>query len=1051
MKNLYAQDAGLEFGFLFRSPGPLYRDTVFWSWNCALESEELRRQIAIFRRMGMGGFHMHARTGLATPYLGPEFMARVRDCVREARNSGMLAWLYDEDRWPSGAAGGLVTQNPEFRARHLLFTPFRRSDPPDSANDDSGRFLAAWAVRLDEAGDLLEYHRIEEDAPPMPGMEKFYAYRMVAEPDPWFNGRTYVDTLNPRAIQRFVELTHEAYLREVGGEFGHTIPAIFTDEPQFSWKGAPNSAREHNPGRYPYTDDLPESYRRAWGCELFDTFPEVVWELAGGGCSVARYRYHDHVAERFAAAFADTLGAWCARHNLRLTGHVVGEGTLGTQTMLLGEAMRSYRAFQLPGIDMLRDRFEFATAKQAQSVSRQNGCGGVLSEVDGETGWDWDFKGHKGHGDWQAALGVTVRVPHLAWASMAGEAKRDYPASISYQSCWWRNYPLIADHFARVNVAMSRGRPCVRVAVIHPIESYWLVAGPLDRTADRRAAQEENFDSLLHWLLHGLIDFDFLAESLLPGQNAGPRGSRFAVGMMEYDVVVVPPVLTLRKSTLERLEAFRDCGGRLIFAGEVAACCDAERSDRVLRLAERSERIAFSRSALLDALAPCRELEVRNARDFSAVPHLLYQMREEGGTRYCFLVNTERIGEAQDLLLSFRGSWQLFELDTATGGESPLAARQESGWTRLRAPLYPHGHLLLKLVPAEESRGGTAGIPLLSDEENEAALVKELSGPVPVRLSEPNVLLLDRPRWRFSGETAWRLEEEILRLDNLLRRRFHLNERHGRGAQPWAERLSRKPLGTVELSYRVESRVDLYDTLLALESPESVELRFDERPVSFQDQGCWIDPALRCTALPPIPAGTHELTLRIGFSEAVGLERCFLLGDFGVECRGGEVRIIEPVRELPWCDITEHGLPFYGGVLTFCCSFRLEQREELLLRIPSRVTRTPEWSRSADFAYEVADCGYRGVMLSASLDGRHCGDLAFAPYQCSLGVVEPGEHRLELSLCGSRNNCMGPVHLAFRVPWMTPAAWRTVGDRFSTEYRLAPFGITIAPRLLRRR
>lgn len=369
----------------------------------------------------------------------------------------------------------------------------------------------------------------------------------------------------------------------------------------------------------------------------------------------------------------------------------------------------------------------------------------------------------------------------------------------------------------------------------------------------------------------------------------------------------------------------------------------------------------------------------------------------------------------------------------------------------MRAPLYPHGHLLLKLVPAEESRGGTAGIPLLSDEENEAALVKELSGPVPVRLSEPNVLLLDRPRWRFSGETAWRLEEEILRLDNLLRRRFHLNERHGRGAQPWAERLSRKPLGTVELSYRVESRVDLYDTLLALESPESVELRFDERPVSFQDQGCWIDPALRCTALPPIPAGTHELTLRIGFSEAVGLERCFLLGDFGVECRGGEVRIIEPVRELPWCDVTEHGLPFYGGVLTFCCSFRLEQREELLLRIPSRVTRTPEWSRSADFAYEVADCGYRGVMLSVSLDGRHCGDLAFAPYQCSLGVVEPGEHRLELSLCGSRNNCMGPVHLAFRVPWMTPAAWRTVGDRFSTEYRLAPFGITIAPRLLRRR
>jgi len=32
-------------------------------------------------------------------------MAAVRRCVEKARTEGMLAWLYDEDRWPSGAAG----------------------------------------------------------------------------------------------------------------------------------------------------------------------------------------------------------------------------------------------------------------------------------------------------------------------------------------------------------------------------------------------------------------------------------------------------------------------------------------------------------------------------------------------------------------------------------------------------------------------------------------------------------------------------------------------------------------------------------------------------------------------------------------------------------------------------------------------------------------------------------------------------------------------------------------------------------------------------------
>ena len=40
-----------------------------------------------------------------------------------------------------------------------------------------------------------------------------------------------------------------------------------------------------------------------------------------------------------------------------LTGHMMEEPTLRlSQTAALGETMRSYRSFQLPGIDMLCDR-----------------------------------------------------------------------------------------------------------------------------------------------------------------------------------------------------------------------------------------------------------------------------------------------------------------------------------------------------------------------------------------------------------------------------------------------------------------------------------------------------------------------------------------------------------------------------------------------------------------------------------------------------------------------------------------------------------------------
>ncbi|MBR4370143.1 MAG: hypothetical protein IKS92_03795, partial [Victivallales bacterium] len=111
MDSLYQKDQSVPFEKIFSNPSALYRDTPFWAWNCKLEEDQLRRQIAVFQEMGMGGFHMHSRTGMGTPYLTKEFMERVDNCVDEAKKRNMLAWLYDEDRWPSGAAGGIVTKN----------------------------------------------------------------------------------------------------------------------------------------------------------------------------------------------------------------------------------------------------------------------------------------------------------------------------------------------------------------------------------------------------------------------------------------------------------------------------------------------------------------------------------------------------------------------------------------------------------------------------------------------------------------------------------------------------------------------------------------------------------------------------------------------------------------------------------------------------------------------------------------------------------------------------------------------------------------------------
>ncbi len=131
----------------FASPSSAYRGKPFWAWNGKLEEEELRRQIRVMKRMGLGGFFMHSRVGLSTEYLGDDWFKAVGACIDEARQLGMEAWLYDEDRWPSGAAGGIVTKNPKYRMRSLEIQEYAK--PAEFKWTDN--VLAAFTARIEGA------------------------------------------------------------------------------------------------------------------------------------------------------------------------------------------------------------------------------------------------------------------------------------------------------------------------------------------------------------------------------------------------------------------------------------------------------------------------------------------------------------------------------------------------------------------------------------------------------------------------------------------------------------------------------------------------------------------------------------------------------------------------------------------------------------------------------------------------------------------------------------------------------------------------------------
>ncbi|MCR5040603.1 MAG: hypothetical protein K6C36_00735 [Clostridia bacterium] len=1032
---LYKKNAAPELSDeLFRNPTAEYRGTPFWAWNSLLTADELKRQIDVFRQMGLGGFHMHVRTGLENEYLSDEYMDLVRTCVEKAKEEGMLAWLYDEDRWPSGAAGGIVTKDERFRARYLLFTNVfdAAAYTPNASGAVGGRsgkgtLLACYDVTLDADGYLLGYRRIDADEEAKG--QKWFALLEVSQPSSWYNNQTYADTLNPDAIRRFVSVTHERYRQVVGSEFDKVVPAIFTDEPQFTRKQRLGKSIPDGKAEVciPWTDAVPEKYRAVYGEDPLDSLPELFWEKRDG-VSVARYRYHDFITELFASSFSDVIGAWCEKNNISLTGHMMEEPSLHSQTAAIGEAMRSYRGFGLPGIDLLCNSHEFTTAKQCQSAARQLGREGQLSELYGVTGWDCDFRTYKHQGDWQAALGISVRVPHLSWYAMKGAAKRDYPASISYQSPWWKEYSAVEDHFARVNTAVTRGVPVCRIGVVHPVESYWLHWGPLDKTNGVCEDLDSRFRSLTDDLLTNGIDFDFISEGLTQSVGAGVTEADdsgrpcLTVGRMSYPVVIVPACETLRSATLDLLERFRDAGGRLIFLGAAPTLVDAVPSCRAKALYDRSEQVAFSRNSILSALKNEREVELRYP-DGRLAGEFICRLNQDGGSRWLFIARSRMPGnkhltDRKHVSIRLRGEFSPVWYDTESGDIIPVGADYSDGFTTVKRVFYGHDSLLLKLVP------GRADAPAEYGEAPDGEWLPA-GQPEGCELSEKNVLLLDMAEYSLDGG-AFEPREEILRLDNICREKLGFEKRGGHCVQPWA--LEKEvPAHSITLRFTFESSLNVSGAELCLEDADKAQIVFNGEKVSNDVIGNYVDISIGRVALPDVKKGVNTLLITLPFGRTTNTEAVYLIGDFGVSVTGDRAVMTDKPANVRFGDLTAQGFPFYGGAVTY--RFRAEARNGRLVL------------RATD---------YNGACVKVRVDGEVRGRIIYQPYILAVDGLSDGEHEVELELFIHRYNTFGSLHLVNEFEtWYGPNVWETTGENWSYEYVLRKTGIMKEPEICR--
>lgn len=1034
---------------IFQNPGIEWRGKPFWSWNGELREDEVRRQINVMKQMGLGGYFMHSRAGLITEYLGEEWFDLINTGADEGERVGMEAWLYDEDRWPSGSAGGIVTADPQYRMKSIVIT---EQSLDTFILDDSMCYV--FLARLDGI-DLWGYTAIDadtdiasaltvfkEETAALPGTVKILSFSVVPKaPSSGYNGNTYIDTMSRAAVNRFIEVTHEQYKTKCKDRLGTSIKGIFTDEPHRGQ--AMDDCKEIDGIKtcsMCWTDDFFDEFEARYGYRADALLPELFYRPNGERFAPIKRDWFDLADNLFLERFAIPINDWCKANNIAFTGHVLHEDSLSNQSVPHGSLMRFYEHMSIPGVDVLSEHNRcYWIVKQLASVTRQLGKKWLLSELYGCTGWQFNFKSHKAVGDWQTLFGINLRCQHLSWYTMEGESKRDYPASILHQSPWYPYYNDVESYFARFGAFMTEGSPICDVLVLNPIESVWAQTyigwanwiNPMPHATDIRRL-EDNYARLFHMLTDNHIDFDYGEEQMMEKYASVTRDENgtalLSVGQMSYRVVVVSGMETIRPTTMRLLLDFAAIGGKIIFAGDAPVCVNARRDDSPAAFAhEYGICVPFDGKVLAAAVRAVSQAPISvTLEDGTSAEQVFVQMRNFGDSIGFVLLNTDRDKPTSQLTVRIENTpykaAECWDFETGTRYAADVASCGDT--SILKTTLEAAGTRAFVLTDDAD-----AELPPLP-QKTEVVDKLNISGEFSYKCNELNVCVLDFARFRLN-DSAWSDEAEILHIDRMVRKTVGIEIRGGEMLQPWFARLTDNSVYrriALEYTFDIEE-MPVGDLILAGERPERMHYAINGTPLFNDDvHSFWIDDCFKKMAIPHgvLKHGRNVITAETDFMRTTNLEALYLIGDFGVRLNGNIRTLTTRPDTLRFGNLDTAAMPFYTDELTYLIT--PDKYSSLTCSDGERV--------------KLAPTAFFGALIRVQADGMEEQRLIWDPYEADVTDAVRNGKTIRVTVVGTRRNLFGPLHYAPRYYQNCgPGHFVTEGDNWTDDYALIDSGL----------
>ncbi len=961
----------------FANPPKEYGSAPLYNWNGTITKEGLDADMQVFKDAGFGGVFVHPRPGLITEYLSDEWFDLFRYTVDKGKELDLNVWIYDENSFPSGFAGGhLVKQMPEAENQGQGLQPRTVSFLPDNVAD--------YYIILKKSGDKFE-DITEKAAEEKEKKGEYFLYKKRYYSEtwygsfPWFGEGSYVDLLYPGVTEKFIEITMTGYEKVAGDEFGKAVPGVFTDEPEIN-----------TPGGIRWTPDLFEVFEKQWGYDLKLNLPSLSEKV--GDWKKVRHNYAKTLLWLFIERWSKPQYKYCKENNLIYTGHYWEHGWPG---MALGpDNMAMYAYHQMPGIDMLFNRFDekspgaqfgnIRSVKELASVANQLGRHRTLSETYGGAGFDLTFEDMKRLGDWQYVLGVNFLNQHFSSYTLTGARKYDWPGSFKQHAPWWDNYKYLNYYYRRLSMVLSSGKQKNDILVIEPTSTIWMYDSYVKREQDIWSKMGHKFQWFVTSLEKNQVEYDLGSEDII-NNHGSVDDKKFVVGKCSYSRVVIPPMTeNINESTFLLLKEFAANGGEIIAFSKPTRVDGAE-NEEIVSLLESEPVKYFSGLSPKVIREDLKNIDLEFTEQQGG--NLYHNRRKMKDGQILFLANSS-LEESTSGQILINGK-DAVVLDAFTGKIKDYSEIRKGNQIELKFSLHPAESLLLfvsenYLEGYEETK------------ESRGIYLQAMSG-MKVNRSEDNVLTIDFCDLTIAGKPKEKnLHTEVACSKGFMDNGYYRSNPWGGAVQyksNIANRKFKKGTGfTASYWFSIEDEFDYSGFSVVVENPTIWKVSLNGQEIKPKD-GVWkIDQYFGVYPIGDrVKQGKNEIRIDCyPMNIMAEIQPIYIMGDFSLKSveKGWVITALrEKLNTGSW---KKQGHPFYPWGMNYQKTFEISEKSG---------------------SYYVGLDKWKGTAVGVTVNDENAGTIALHTDRLDVtSFVKEGKNEVVVEVVGSVKNLFGPFH-----------------------------------------